>query len=156
MNVVLEEGRISGEALAKEMMAATDASSVNVSEPFRIHVPAAGVHYAFEMLYANHGELEAHVRVPYASRGGVVLGQMASLLGVWILYVAVRLRLAKRARIAAGSLGAALALAPIAIYGVSPLPALGLAGALAVFSLRHELKRGVERIRAAKTVAENG
>ncbi|MGH9391370.1 MAG: hypothetical protein ACRD1Z_17320, partial [Vicinamibacteria bacterium] len=46
MNVVLEEGRISGETLAQEMTAA------EVPEAFRIHVPAAGVHFAFDMLYA--------------------------------------------------------------------------------------------------------
>jgi len=150
MNVVLEEGRIEGEALAKEM------ASANVPEPFRMHVPKAGVHFAFEMLYANHGELEAHVRVAYASRGGVALGQMASLLGVWIVYLAVRLRLAKRARIAAGSLGAALLLTPIAIYGVSPLPALVLACALAALSFRHEIRRAAERVRASKPAEQNG
>jgi hypothetical protein len=150
MNVVLEEGRIDGEALAKEMV------SANVPEPFRMHVPKAGVHFAFEMLYANHGELEAHVRVAYASRGGVALGQMASLLGVWIVYLAVRLRLAKRARIAAGSLGAALLLTPIAVYGVSPLPALVLACALAALSFRHEIRRAAERVRASKPAEQNG
>jgi hypothetical protein len=150
MNVVLEEGRIEGEALAKEM------ASANVPQPFRMHVPAAGVHFAFEMLYANHGELEAHVRVAYASRGGVALGQMASLLGVWIAYLAVRLRLAKRARIAAGSLGAALLLTPIAVYGVSPLPALVLACALAALSFRHEIRRAAERVRASKPAEQNG
>jgi hypothetical protein len=108
------------------------------------------------MLYANHGELEAHARVPYASRAGVVLGQMASLLGVWIVYVALRLRLSKRARIGAGSLGAALSLAPIAIYGVSPLPALVLACVLAVLSLRHEIRGAVERVRASKPAEQNG
>ena len=156
MNVVLEENRIEGEALAKEMMAATDASFANLAEPFRIHVPKAGVHFAFEMLYANHGELEARARVPYASRGGVTLGQIASLLGVWIVYVAVRLRLGKRARIAAGSLGVLIALCPVAIYGASPLPALFLASALVGLSLRHELKRAVQRLRAARTAEENG
>jgi hypothetical protein len=156
MTVVLEENRIEGEALAKEMMAATDASSANLAEPFRIHVPKAGVHFAFELLYANHGELEAHARVPYASRRGVTLGQMASLLGVWIVYVALRLRLGKRARIAAGSLGVLIALCPVAIYGASPLPALVLASALVGLSLRHELKRAVQRLRAARTAEENG
>ena len=150
MNVVLEEGRIEGDALAKEMAAA------NAPEPFRIHVPKAGVHFAFEMLYANHGELEARVRVPYASTGGVALGQIASLLGVWMVYLALRFQFAKRGRIAAGSLGAVLTLTPLAIYGVSPLPALVLACALAVLSLRHEIRRVAERIRASKPAEQNG
>jgi hypothetical protein len=150
MNVVLEEGRIDGDALAREM------TSAKAPEPFRIHVPASGVHFAFEMLYANHGELEARARIPYASRGGVALGQMASLLGVWIVYLALRLKLAKRARIAAGSLAAVLTLIPVAIYGVSPLPALLLACALAVLSLRHEIRRAAERLRASKPAEQNG
>jgi len=150
MNVVLEEGRIEGDALAKEMAAA------NAPEPFRIHVPRAGVHFAFEMLYANHGELEARARVPYASRGGVVLGQIASLLGVWMVYLALRFQFAKRARIAAGGLGVLIAICPVAVYGVSPLPALVLGSAFAGFSLRHELKRAVATLRAARTAEENG
>jgi hypothetical protein len=150
MSVVLEEGRIERDALAKEMTAA------NAPEPFRVHVPAAGVHFAFEMLYANHGDFEARARVPYASKGGVALGQMASLLGVWIVYLALRLKLAKRVRIAVGSLGAALTLTPVAIYGVSPLPALVLASALAVLSLRHEIRSAAGRLRASKPAEQNG
>ncbi|MGH9389960.1 MAG: hypothetical protein ACRD1Z_10115, partial [Vicinamibacteria bacterium] len=147
MNVIVEEGRMSGEALAQEMTAA------DVPEAFRIHVPAAGVHFAFDMLYANHGELEAHVRLPYASRAGVALGQMASLLGVWILYVSIRLMASGRPRLAVGALGTVLAFAPLFVYGASPLPALVLAFALTVFSLRHQIQRGLERRR---TVEQNG
>jgi len=90
--------------------------------------------------------------VAYASRAGVALGQMASLLGVWIVFVAVRLKLAKRAKIAAGSLGTLLALTPIATYGVSPLPALVLACALAALSFRHEIRRAVERVSRGRTL----
>ncbi len=147
MNVVLEEGRIAGDALAQEMKAA------EAGEAFRIHVPASGVHFAFELLYANHGENEARVRLPYASRAGVALGHMASLFGVWVLFAAFRSVLAKRARIGAMCLGAALMLVPVVLYGVSPVPALVLGGALAAFTYRHEIRRGLERRR---TVAENG
>jgi hypothetical protein len=147
MSVVLEEDRISGEALAQEI------ADAKVPEAFRIHVPVAGIHYAFEMLYANHGDVVARVRVPYASGAGVALGQLASLLGVGIVFAALRFGLSKRTRIAAGSLGAVLALAPMAVYGVTLVPALVLAGALAVFSLRNEIRRAFERRRA---VEENG
>jgi hypothetical protein len=91
--------------------------------------------------------------VPYASGAGVALGQLASLLGVGIVFAALRFGLSKRTRIAAGSLGAVLALAPMAVYGVTLVPALVLAGALAVFSLRNEIRRAFERRRA---VEENG
>jgi hypothetical protein len=147
MSVALENGRISGEALAREI------EDAKVPEAFRIHVPVAGIHYAFEMLYANHGDVEARVRVPYASRAGVALGQMASFLGVWIVFAALRFGLARRAKLAAGALGALLTLVPTMVYGISPLPAIVLAAALAVFSLRHEIRRAFERRRS---VEENG
>ena len=94
--------------------------------------------------------------MPYASKGGVALGQIASLLGVWMIYLALRFKLPKRARIAVGSLGAALMLTPFAIYGVSPLPALVLAGALLALSLRQEIRRAAERLRASKPAEQNG
>jgi hypothetical protein len=53
-------------------------------------------------------------------------------------------------------LGAALALAPRGVYGVSPIPALVLAAAHAGVSYRHEIKVAFERLRAAKTVEQNG
>jgi hypothetical protein len=147
MNLVLEEGRVSAAELAQEM------KDANVPEAFRIHVPTAGIHYAFEMLYANHGEVEARVRIPYASKAGVALGQMASLLGVWIVFAALRFGLPKRPRIVLGSFGALISLAPMAVYGVSPLPSMVLAGALAVLSFRQEIKRAFERRRP---VEQNG
>jgi hypothetical protein len=81
---------------------------------------------------------------------------MAILLGVWLVYLALRFRLSKRARIAAGSLGAAFTLTPVVVYGVSPLPALVLACALLVLSLRHEIRRAADRIRASKPAEQNG
>ncbi len=150
MTVVLEEGRVSAEALAQEM------KDANVPEAFRIHVPAAGVHYAFRMLYANHGEVQARVRVPYASRRGVLLGHLACLLGVWFLFLAIRLELAKWLKVGLGSLGATLALTPVVVYGVSLVPALILAGALTGVYFRQEIKSAFERIRAAKSVVQEG
>ncbi len=135
---------MTGDALAQEMKAA------DVAEAFRIHVPASGVHFAFEMLYANHGENEARVRLPYASRAGVALGHLASLLGVWVLYAAFRFVLGKRPRIGAATLGAALILVPVVLYGVSPIPSLVLAATLAVVTYRHEIRRGLERRRPAE------
>jgi hypothetical protein len=81
---------------------------------------------------------------------------MASLLGVWILFLSIRLKLGKRPRLVLGSFGTALALAPLVVYGVSPIPALVLAAALAGVSYRHEIRVALERLRAAKTVEQNG
>jgi hypothetical protein len=147
MNVVLAEGRIAGDELAQEMKTAGEA------EAFRIHVPSAGVHFAFEMLYANHGDNEGRVRLPYASRAGVTLAHLVCLFGVWLLYAALRFVREKRTRIGALSLGALLVLVPIVVYGVSPLPALLLGSALGAVTYRREIRAAFER---RKTVAQNG
>jgi len=144
MRVAKSESRVEADALEE---------LAKVPEAFRIHVPVAGIHYAFEMLYANHGDVETRVRVPYASRAGVILGQLVSLLGVGIVFAAFRFGISRRARIAVCSFGALLALVPMAVYGVSPVPALVLAAALAVLALRHEIKRSLE---GGKPVEQNG
>jgi hypothetical protein len=166
MNVIIDEGRISGDALAQEMRAAVDAvESGGVPDPFRILVPSAGIHYAFEMLYANHSGregAEAYVSIPYASRAGALLGQLVSLFGVWVAFVAIRLwvgkdeRFGNRTTIAAGAFGALLILAAVGVYGVSPVPAFVLAVALAFFSGRQELRRFLERRRPSKAAEQNG
>lgn len=143
MSLVLDEGRISADALARQMGAAVEAAeSASVPDPFRIHVPSAGVHYAFEMLYANQEGLEAYVSVPYASRRGALLGQMASLIGVWMAFVAIRLwiskdeRFSKGTKLAAGAVGALLTIVAVGHYRMSAVPALVLALALAALSPR--------------------
>jgi hypothetical protein len=166
MNVVVDEGRISAEALAREMSAAVDAAeSGGVPDPFRIQVPSAGIHYAFEKLYANHSGregAEAYVSIPYASSAGALLGQLASLFGVWVAFVAIRLWAAKDARfgkwtkLAAGAFGALLTIAAVGVYGVSPAPAFVLAIALAGLSGRQELKRFFERLRPSKAAEQSG
>jgi hypothetical protein len=142
MNVVVEEDPVAMEELARE-----------VPEAFRIQVPVAGIHYAFRMLYANHGDIEARVRIPYASRAGFALAQLASLLGVFLLYQAYRLSRKPPIRIAIGVAGAVLFFAPAAVFGASLLPGLVLAGGLALHAHRHEVSRFFYRSRAA---AENG
>jgi hypothetical protein len=144
MRVVESETRIEADALAE---------LAKVPDAFRIQVPVAGIHYAFEMLYANHGDIEARVRVLYASRAGVALGQLGSLLGVWIVFAALRFGLPRRARIAVASSGGLLALVPMVVYGVSPVPALLLAVALVVLAFRHEIRR---RLEGAKPAEQNG
>jgi hypothetical protein len=157
MSLLVDGGRITREAMAREMGAVADSAlaSPNLAEPFRIEVPSSGVHYAFEMLYANHGDLDAIVSIPYTSRGGAAFGQIVSLLGVFLAYVALRLGRAREGYSMGTKLGCAFAaalllLVPIAIYGVSATPALVLASALALLSARPELRRFFERLRSWK------
>jgi hypothetical protein len=64
-------------------------------EPLRITVPASGVHYAFEKLYANQTGREAWFRVPYVSARGRMIGRLLSIAGVALLWAGIGLRLRK-------------------------------------------------------------
>jgi hypothetical protein len=139
MKEIVASGGPSSDALAKEL-----------ADAFRIRVPATGVRFAFEMLYANHGDLEARVRIPYASSAGVALGQLASVLGAVMGFAAIRGALSRRLRISMVSLAAALVFAPSLVYGASPFPAFLLAGALAGFRYRQRIRGAFERRKMAE------
>ncbi|HEY7818907.1 MAG TPA: hypothetical protein VIG29_11855, partial [Vicinamibacteria bacterium] len=81
------------------------------------------------------------VRIPYASRAGIALAQLASLAGVSLLYAAVRFWRKRSIRIGAAVAGVVLFLAPAAVFGASLLPGLVLAGALALYAHRQEVRR---------------
>jgi hypothetical protein len=117
---------------------------------FRIHVPSAGRGYAFEMLYANHGDVDAWVSLPYRTRLGTALGQILSLAGTFLLFLVVRTRMPRTLALASAGVGLLLLLVPIAVYGVGALPALVLAGALGLKERWHELRRLVETLRRPK------
>jgi hypothetical protein len=162
MNLVLDGERMSGEAFAREAQGAVDSAAPSLPEAFRIDVPTSGIRYSFEMLYANHGDVEASLEIPYASREGAAFGEIVSLLGVWLLFVVARLffsgdeRFSKRAKIVIGAAGALLALVPVVVYQLSPVPAFVLAAALVLLAARGELKRAFDRWRLSKTAEQNG
>jgi hypothetical protein len=165
MNLLVDGGRVTRDAMAKEM-AAVDAAlrSPNLAEPFRIDVPSKGVRYGFEMLYANHGDVDAYVSIPYTSRSGAALGEIVSLLGIFLAFVALKIWRASEPRLpfgpkvgaATAAVAALLVLVPIAVYGVSATPALVLALALVLLSARPELKRALERLRSSRIVEQKG
>jgi hypothetical protein len=142
MELVLDGRGISKQELEEKM-----------GQGFEIHVPSAGRNYSFEMLYPNHGDVDAYVTLPYRSRAGTALGQIVSLVGVFLSFVAVRVRAKKRLRLAAAGAGLVLLLAPVTLYGVGGLPALVLATALGLLSGRQELRRLFERIRRSRPAA---
>ncbi len=163
MTLLIDGGRVTRDAMAREMATAADAAqTANVAEPFRIDVPSSGRRFAFEMLYANHGDLDASVSIPYTSRGGAAFGQIVSLLGIFLAFVTLRLWRAKEARysiqtkLATAAAAALLVLVPVGVYGVSSTPALVLALALLVLSVRPELKRALDRFRSSRTAEQNG
>ncbi len=106
-------------------MAALEEGVGMALRPLRITVPTAGVHFAFEKLYANQADRASWFRVAYASPAGAAVGRAINLAGVLLLWLGIGLYLFKDPRpataIAAGiSAGGALILAvTIGMYGMS-------------------------------------
>jgi hypothetical protein len=81
---------------------------------------------------------------------GTALGQILSLAGTFLLFLAVRTRMPRTLVLAIAGVGIPLVLVPIAAYGVGALPALVLAAALGIKEGRHELLRFVDTLRRPK------
>ncbi len=89
------------------------ASGDRLVEPLRPVIPTAGVHFAFEKLYANQGESEARFEIPYASGLGRNLGRLLSLAGVSVFWIGLAFAVRGSRR-----LGAVLALAALVLLAV--------------------------------------
>jgi hypothetical protein len=112
-----------------------DMRKVAMGQPLRITVPAQGVHFAFEKLYANQSLQPAQFTVRYAARDVSRIALAVSLLGTLIFWAALGLlldhRMTRRNASALLAIGAVTVSAMIGVLGVSPLPASGLSAALA-------------------------
>lgn len=140
LDLVAQGQPISAAELQQEMAAMADgAGSQQGLEPLRLVVPTAGVHFAFEKLYANQGERDAGFRLPYASGMGRGLGTLVMLLGMVMVLFSIPLWLRNRRRQAMG-----LALAGLVVvfvmtwrYQISATPALLLAAFVLVVYLAY-------------------
>ena len=74
------------------MLATEDRAAAQALEPLRITVPTAGVHFAFEKLYANQSNEESRFSITYASSAGATAGKLFSLIGALLLWVGIGLR----------------------------------------------------------------
>lgn len=87
MDLVSNGAPMSRDALQAEMAAINRAASAPQQlQPLQIEVPSAGVHYAFEKLYANQAKEEASFSIPYTSDLGAAFGQAAALLGTALFW----------------------------------------------------------------------
>jgi hypothetical protein len=120
MDVISNGVPMSRDAVQTEM-AALDRAAFTPQQlrPLQIEVPSAGVHYAFEKLYANQAEEEASFSIPYTSGLGAAMGQAAALLGtplfwtgLWLAWRREGPLTARRALAVAGA-GLVLLLVPI-------------------------------------------
>jgi hypothetical protein len=161
MNTVDVARPVSREEIASELGRLQDSGvSPNVIEPLRISVPATGVRYGFEKLYANQANVDAFVSISFASAGGAVFGQAMSLVGVLLLWGSLALfwfpmiSMTRRAQLATAGLGAMLVLVAVGVYHVRALPALLLS---MVFLLAGAYVHGrpyLERFRRAASASE--
>jgi len=141
MDVAEERAHVSRDAIENEMARLEDAAVVRQAiRPLRITVPTAGVHYAFEKLYANQKNQEAWFELPYASPSGAVMGHSIGLTGTALFWLGLGLflRHPERSRrlVAAGiaATGLTVLLVAIGVYHVSATPALVASLALLVLA----------------------
>ena len=131
MDRVASGERLGRDAIAEQLAGVADESRAAQSlDPLRITVPTAGVHYAFEKLYANQAGRDAWFALPYASTTGSVVGSVASALGALLVWVGLALYLwqdspaAPRVAVGVAGAGVAIVLTSVGVYHVSTLPAL--------------------------------
>lgn len=91
MDVIAERVSVGREAMAA-------AAFANDSQ-LRISVPAAGVRYSFEKLYANQTDDDPRFSVPYASGGGAALAEILTLLGGLLFAGGLWLRIRRDPRV---------------------------------------------------------
>ncbi len=114
------------------------ANPARIGQPLRITVPAQGIRFVFEKLYANQSADDAAFTIHYASKDANSIGLLISAAGVVLLWIGIiaighrRIRLPRNAIIASIGAGVILLVATIGYLGTSPVPASGLALAIAL------------------------
>ena len=131
MDVVESGTAVSRQALKSELAGIdTGAFTPQQLRPLQIEVPSAGIHFAFEKLYANQADREASFSIPYTSDFGAALGQAVSLLGTACFWAGLWLAwrrtgpLAGRRSLGLAAIGLLLLLVPVGYLQTSALPAL--------------------------------
>ncbi|MCP3957159.1 MAG: hypothetical protein GY719_04845 [bacterium] len=128
MELVSAGQRMSAEDLSAEMARMASGAGSRMIEPLRPVIPSAGIHYAFEKLYANQGRRDAGFEIPYASGLGRAFGRFLSLVGASIFWVGLAFLLRRQSRLGAVLviLGTALLALLIGHYQLGAGPAVWL------------------------------
>ncbi|MEE8526671.1 MAG: hypothetical protein V3T72_22265 [Thermoanaerobaculia bacterium] len=128
MSLVSAATPVTAVDLRAELDELAERSAAQAIEPLRLVVPTAGVHFAFEKIYANQGGRDTGFSIPYASGFGGLLGRLLSFVATLSLWAGLGL-LARRQRRLGGVLtfaGVALLALLIGRYQVSAAPAVWL------------------------------
>ncbi len=120
---VLTSGQLVGE---EELRAAT--RSTGESDGLRISVPAAGVLYSFQKLYANQSDRGTSVSISYRSSRGEQVSNTLGLGGAFLLWLALVLAALRRRGLGTllGVIGASLLAVTLVHFGGEPDGALRL------------------------------
>ena len=151
LDVVKAGDVVSRDAMARQLARADGERGASPAlDPLHISVPTAGVHYAFEKLYANQSDRDAWIALPYASPAGAVAGRLTSALGALLFWLGLGLffrpdprlpQLPPRVSLGVAGAGLLLVLICVGLYDVGTVLAslvslAVVAGAAAVYGRR--------------------
>jgi hypothetical protein len=131
-------------------------------QPLRISVPTAGLHYAFEKLYANQQDQDTWFVVPYTSAGGKWVGRAVGLAGLSLLWLGIGLLVARQPglapRPALGTAvgGLAALIVAVRIFHVAVLPLLVVSLLVALGLGAYRTRRYFHRLRRASLAEGEG
>ena len=83
-------------------------AAAQMMAPLTLSVPTAGIHFAFEKLYANQANQRTWLEIPYASQGGARVGALVSLLATVVFWVGLLVGFKRAPAERRWALGAAL------------------------------------------------
>ena len=149
MDLVVDGALVNPRLAGAELMAqASDAYRTQMGQPLRINVPAQGVRFAFEKLYASQSPEDAGYTIRYVSSEANLVGLLVSVLGAVLLWVAIvalasgRIPMRRQGAMAIVVVGVVLLVGAIGYLGTSPVPASALSVLIAVMlGLRAVLQR---------------
>jgi hypothetical protein len=130
MDIVEEAVAMTGEQMQSEVTAAMDQSGGQMVEPLRLSVPASGIRYRFEKLYANQSEEEAEFDIPYTEGGYAIIAHLLTLIGVLLLWAGIFFALRQHQKVSrqlalgGSAVGVVLLIATIGYLGTSPALAI--------------------------------
>lgn len=157
MDLAEDRSYVTRDAMEAELARLEDAAVVRQAiRPLRITVPTAGIHFAFEKLYANQSGQEAWFELPYASAGGAVLGQSVGLAGTllfWLgagLFLAYPERTRRMAAVGISAIGFAIAAVAFGVYHVGTTPALVVSSLILIGAASYYGRRFLPQWRAMR------
>ena len=148
MDLVADGNRIMRTIIVDELSNASDANRAQAGQPLRINVPAQGVRFVFEKLYASQSPGDAGFVIRYVSSQVNLAGILVSGLGAVLLWIAVvalaggKIPIRRQAALAVVVVGVALLVGAIGYLGTSPVPASALSVFIAIGLGLRALVRG--------------